>query len=247
MAIDLIKVGGAELRDGLPHVAQYLSQPHQTTQRIIVFGGGPQIDTAWEQKHPGQTTTKVEGTRVTDEDMMIDAVMPAFLNIRHQLRAEVQGINLIHPDDVKCIPHPNEQLGRIGEVRYVKLPSDFNTVGIGFVGTDEKDILRLYNLKGDSIVSSLVAQLNRSVGNVVLVTGPGGVRDNQHFLVPHLTRSDIRLILEGKHPTIPVSGGMVQKLQETELMLEMVPRVWMVKAQQLLQPLENLGTLCTAA
>lgn len=247
MQIDLIKVGGAELgEDGLPHVARYFLNPDPDVARILIFGGGPQIDAKWEKKHPKKTPTKFEGARVTDEAVLADAVVPAFFEIRRQIQTAIPEIDILDTGDITCVRYADERLGLLGEVDHVNLPQKFKLIAAGFVGTDKKDPMRLYNLKADSVVRSLAVQLGESIRSILLVTGTGGVLDRKKKLVPHLTPSEIECILNGKDKTVKADGGMVQKLKETLAMLKIVPLVRMLKAEQLNQAPENQGTLCEA-
>lgn len=247
MQIDLIKVGGAELgEEGLPHVAQYFANPDRDVSRILIFGGGPQIDAKWMKKHPKKKPKKFEGARVTDETVMADAVVPAFFEIRHSIQKAIPEITVLDTGDIKCVRYGDERLGLLGEVDHVNLPRKFILMAAGFVGTDKNDPMRLYNLKADSVVRSLVVQLGESIRSILLVTGTGGVLDRKKNLVPHLTSLEIDRILEGKHKTIRADGGMIQKLKETLAMLKIVPMIRMLKAEQLSLPADRQGTLCEA-
>ncbi len=248
MQIDLIKVGGAELgEEGLPHVARYFSKPDPEVARILVFGGGPQIDAKWKKRHPKKAPKKFEGARMTDEIVMADAVVPAFFEIRHKIQRAIPEMTMVDIANIKCVRDADVRLGLLGEVDHVNLPRKFTLIGAGFVGTDKSDPMRLYNLKADSVVRSLAVQLGENIRSILLVTSTGGVLDRKKKLVPHLTPPEIERILEGKHTTIKADGGMVQKLKETLAMLKIVPMVRMLKAEQLSLPPDRQGTLCERA
>lgn len=243
--MDLIKAGGSQMQgESLENIIRHLSAKDNNAHHVLIFGGGPQIDEAWQKKHPHEARTKIDGIGVTDQEVLADAVVPAFYGMRRELKHVLPGIDLCTPDDVRCRPHADSRFGLVGDVVHVDLSKSENT-GVGFVGVDQEEILRIYNVNGDSVLSALVRQFAPQIRRVLLLTGTNGILDYRGNVVPVLSQKDITDILAKQHNTISVSDGMQQKLLEIHGILNLLPHVHIMAADNLNSP--DKGTVCQRA
>ncbi|MDO8648274.1 MAG: hypothetical protein Q7R81_00655 [Candidatus Peregrinibacteria bacterium] len=242
MKVDIIKAGGSELcGESLPTLAKYLHQTstRKDTKTLFVFGGGPQIDVHWRMKHL-EPRPKRDGVGITSEEVLRDAVVPAYAAIRAALQELLPLLKILEPQDLLC--ERNTGLGFVGNVKEVKNIQSHKIIGIGFVGSDGTTEL---NVNADSIVSTLAHIYSSSIGEVMLLTESGGVLDRFNQRIPQLSRTEIDRILKDENPDISATGGMRKKLEEIRLMLEHVPSVLMLKTHELLQKeAMKAGTLC---
>ncbi len=215
--MQVLKIGGNELDDPgfLAGMASYVAQtavPH-----IIVHGGGRAI-VALQQK-VGLTSTKVDGLRVTDREMITVVQMALSGQTNKQivtalLAAGVDAIGLSGVDGgiLRCTKkqHPTADLGYVGEIAKVRtsLLRQFTQLGLTVVlsplslGIDGYT----YNVNADDVARAVALALQAE--RLTFVSNVPGVLANGRIL-PNLTISQAKsLIADGI-----ITDGMVPKVR----------------------------------
>ncbi|WP_420644163.1 acetylglutamate kinase [Candidatus Leptofilum sp.] len=230
--MQVLKIGGNELDDpgflaGLANYVAGTSMPH-----VIVHGGGRAI-VALQQK-VGLHSTKVDGLRVTDREM-INVVQMALSGQTNKqivsalLAAGVDAIGLSGVDGglLRCLKkqHPTADLGYVGEISQVRtellqqltnlgLTVVLSPLSLGFDGYT-------YNVNADdaasAVASALQAQQLTFVSNV-----PGVLQDGRILsqLSPQETETLISdgIITDGMVPKVRAALATIsQGVQQTQI------------------------------
>lgn len=244
----VVKAGGAELAEQMPVLVEQIRQLIAKGIRIIlVFGGGPQIDAHWKQTH-SQPREKRNGVGVTTNEVLHDAVLPAYEEIRTKLiEALGSAIDVVSPNSVVC--ERDGEFGLVGNATEIQgiMPTQNSPLkAVGFVGK-ERGTEQPLNINADSIVHSIVAEHRDAINGAILLTGTGAILDKAGAMVPLILSGDISKILDGSHAKVKVGGGMTKKLTEVNKMLSDVGKVVITNAAGLLDEIEKWqgsGTLC---
>ncbi|WP_420631261.1 acetylglutamate kinase [Candidatus Leptofilum sp.] len=245
--MQVLKIGGNELDDPgfLAGLADYMAGtavPH-----IIVHGGGRAI-VALQQK-VGLHSTKVDGLRVTDREM-INVVQMALSGQTNKqivtalLAAGVDAIGLSGVDGgiLRCQKkrHPTADLGYVGEISQVRtellhqlthlgLTVVLSPLSLGFDGYT-------YNVNADdtasAVASALQAERLTFVSNV-----PGVLQDGR--ILPQLTLEQTESLI---HDGI-ITDGMVPKVRAA--LATITQGVHQTQIVNLAGLLNNSGTIFT--
>jgi acetylglutamate kinase len=246
--MQVLKIGGNELDDpgflaGLANYVAGTAVPH-----IIVHGGGRAI-VALQQK-VGLQSTKVDGLRVTDREMISVVQMALSGQTNKQivtalLAAGVDAIGLSGVDGgiLRCLKkqHPTADLGYVGQISQVRtdlldqltnlgLTVVLSPISLGFDGCT-------YNVNADDAASAVALALQAE--RLSFVSNVPGVLNNGRIL-PHLTPAQTEtLINDGV-----ITDGMVPKVRAAlATIAQGVPQTQIVNLAGLLS---NSGTLFTS-
>lgn len=246
--MQVLKIGGNELDDPgfLAGLAAYVAEtavPH-----VIVHGGGRAI-VSLEQKI-GLQSTKVDGHRVTDREMISVVQMALSGQTNKQivtalLAAGVDAIGLSGVDGglLRCLKkqHPTADLGYVGEVSQVRtellhqltqigLTVVLSPLSLGFDGYT-------YNVNADDAASAVALALQAE--RLTFVSNVPGVLANGRIL-PHLTPDQTEtLISDGI-----ITDGMVPKVRAA--LATIAQGVQQTQIVNLAGLLTNSGTIFTA-
>ncbi|MCP4416491.1 MAG: acetylglutamate kinase [Chloroflexi bacterium] len=215
--MQVLKIGGNELDDPgfLAGLAKYVAQT--AVPNIIVHGGGRAI-VALQQKL-GLTSTKVDGLRVTDREMIIVVQMALSGQTNKQivtalLAAGVDAVGLSGVDGgiLRCLKkqHPTADLGYVGEISQVRTELLQQLVNLGLTVVLSPLSLGLdgytYNVNADDAASAVALALQAQ--RLTFVSNVPGVLANGRIL-PNLTISQTEsLIADGI-----ITDGMVPKVR----------------------------------
>jgi acetylglutamate kinase len=246
--MQVLKIGGNELDDpgflaGLANYVAGTAVPH-----IIVHGGGRAI-VALQQK-VGLQSTKVDGLRVTDREMISVVQMALSGQTNMQivtalLAAGVDAIGLSGVDGgiLRCLKkqHPTADLGYVGQISQVRtdlldqltnlgLTVVLSPISLGFDGCT-------YNVNADDAASAVALALQAE--RLSFISNVPGVLNNGRIL-PHLTPAQTEtLINDGV-----ITDGMVPKVRAALATIALgVPQTQIVNLAGLLS---NSGTLFTS-
>ncbi|MCB8981039.1 MAG: acetylglutamate kinase [Ardenticatenaceae bacterium] len=245
--MQILKIGGNELDNPgfLAGLAEYVAAtavPH-----IIVHGGGRAI-VALEQK-VGLQSTKVDGHRVTDREMIRIVQMALSGQTNKQivsalLAAGVDAIGLSGVDGglLRCLKkhHPTADLGYVGEISQVRtdLLRQFASLGLTVVlsplslGFDGYT----YNVNADDAASAVALALQAE--QLTFVSNVPGVLHNGRIL-PRLTLEETEtLISDGI-----ITDGMVPKVRAA--LATIAQGVQQTQIVNLAGLLSNSGTIFT--
>jgi acetylglutamate kinase len=225
----VLKIGGNNLDE--PGFVENLAKTvvKRTEPIVIVHGGGKEISQMQQQF--GLTPQYVDGLRVSDEDALqvAEMVLCGMVNTRivrtlQMHGVEAQGLNgmdrgLIHAEKLK---HPSGDLGRVGEVTYVradillKLLADGVTPVIAPIclGADGA-----FNVNADHVAGAV----GKAIGaeQVVFVTNVNGVL-NEDTLINRLTPDHADELIQNA----VIHGGMLPKVHTALKLLNLgVPQV----------------------
>lgn len=215
----LIKVGGAELREGddLEHLADALAAMAARGPLVVVHGGGPEI--AELQQQLGLVPAFVEGLRVTDEASLrvAEMVLSGSVNKRLTARLVHRGVKALGLSGVDagllqadCLKHPAGDLGRVGEITAVRSDCLLELVDLGYTPIISPISLgcdgRPYNVNADHAALAVARALG--VAEMVFLTDvPGVMREGR--VLPGLTDAEVQaMIAEGV-----ITGGMIPKVK----------------------------------
>jgi len=217
--LTLIKVGGAELKEGddLERLADALAAMATRGALLVVHGGGPEI--ADLQQRLGLVPAFVEGLRVTDEASLrvAEMVLSGSVNKRLTARLVSRGVKALGLSGVDaglleadCLKHPAGDLGRVGEITAVRSECLLELVGLGYTPIISPISLgcdgRPYNVNADHAALAIARALG--VTEMVFLTDvPGVMREGQ--VLPGLTDAEVNaMITEGV-----ITGGMIPKVK----------------------------------
>ncbi len=255
----LVKVSGKEIAspESLNRIVDAIrSFVRNGIQVVFVYGGGVQIDREWNAKHPGEPRPKVDGVGLVDQQIMEEAVIPAWQGIDTVLREVFPDAGFV--SQAQLVSKITDAGGDYSEAELLDIQVDLREALsreplqiIGFVGADPEAHARgeyaNTNINADAVVSHISAKCHDFIDEVLLVTETGGVQDIDGKVVPLLTKSAIVQILAGEHLKIKATGGMLKKLQEALAMLENVDKVAIIGSSGVQKEIEywaGSGTLC---
>ena len=216
----VIKYGGAAMVDEelrASFAVDVVLLKHIGLKPVIVHGGGPQIALALERM--GQTSTFVDGLRVTDDATMevVERVLGGSVN-REIVEGISQGggsaVGLTGSDGgllrVRRKRHGEHDLGRVGEVVTVetsvleaKCDAHFIPV-VAPIGVDEDGLT--YNVNADEVAGAVAGALGAE--KLILLTDVAGVIDASQSLISQLSSERAqKFIADGT-----IRGGMVPKV-----------------------------------
>lgn len=246
--MQVLKIGGNELDDAefLAGLAEYVAGtavPH-----IIIHGGGRAI-VALQQK-VGLHSTKVDGLRVTDREMIgvVQMALSGQTNkqiVSALLAAGVDAVGLSGVDGgiLRCRKklHPTADLGYVGEISQVRtqLLQQLTTLGLtvvlsplslGFDGCT-------YNVNADDAASAVALALQAE--RLTFVSNVPGVLANGRIL-PHLTPDQTEMLI---HDGV-ITDGMVPKVRAA--LSTIAQGVQQTQIVNLAGLLSNSGTLFTS-
>jgi acetylglutamate kinase len=217
--LTLVKVGGAELKEGaeLQALVEALLLLAGQGALVVVHGGGSEI--ADLQKRLGLEPRFVEGLRVTDEESLrvAEMVLSGLVNKRLVARLVSRGIKAIGLSGVdggllwaqKLQPAAGD-LGRVGEIARVEARCLEELLSLGFtpiispisLGADGHP----YNVNADHAALAVASALG--VGEMVFLTDVPGVLSQGNVVTQLRAEEAERLIAEGQ-----ISGGMIPKVR----------------------------------
>lgn len=246
--MQVLKIGGNELDDPgfLTGLAEYVAGtavPH-----VIVHGGGRAI-VALQQK-VGLQSTKIDGLRVTDREMIRVVQMALSGQTNKQIvtallatGVDAIGVSGVDGRILRCQKkqHPTADLGYVGEISQVRtellhqltnlgLTVVLSPISLGFDGY-------VYNVNADDAAGAVAQALKAE--RLTFVSNVPGVLANGRIL-PHLTPAQTeRLIDDGT-----ITDGMVPKVRAAlTTITQGVPQTQIVNLAGLLT---NSGTLFTS-
>ncbi len=224
----VIKVGGKTLTDSMPVLSGDLAYlTNLDLFPVIVHGGGPQIDKELEVRRIA--FEKKNGLRVTSReaiDVIREVLEEANRKLVDAIRSQggdAEGIRLA----VKARPHPDRDLGFVGEVTGIDLKPIYRAIRmdripvVSPVGFDENG--QPYNVNADVVARAIVMALRPK--KFILLTEEGGVRDPNGKIIPFI---NLTADLQGMQERGEVTGGMALKLRETKQLLEELPTTMFV-------------------
>ena len=206
----LVKVGGAELREGpeLATLVEVLARLASQRPLVVVHGGGPEI--AALQERLGLQPRFVEGLRVTDEASLwaAEMVLSGAVNKRLVAWLVAQGVRAMGLSGVdagllraKTLVHPQGDLGRVGEITAVDAICLQQLLSLGLTPVISPISLgedgRALNVNADHAALAVAGALQ--VAEAVFLTN-----------VPGVLRAE-----EAEHliATGEISGGMIPKVR----------------------------------
>lgn len=224
----LIKLSGAEIAD--PNFEQAVRDIKalitDQVKIILVYGGGKQIDEAWQNNGHTEARPKKDGVGISSLKVMNDGVLPAHESILEKLKRyfeDVDQVSFLETNQVKGKIKDFEKSGFTGEVTQVPLQEDKKLQVIGFVGENEAG--EKLNINADEVVTKIIEQQKEKIIEVIFATQTGGIQDKKGEIVPIISDKKIPCILDNKHPQITVEGGMLKKLIEAQKTLQFVDKV----------------------
>ena len=258
----LVKVSGEELVG--EKVQQLISDIQWLISRdirvVLVFGGGTQITQKYKAA-TGKERPKVDGVGVTDDEVLMKGVMPAYNDIRDQLQGLLPDGVFMEPNDMPCTLHPAANFGLVGIPEKIELPKDSPLTVLGFMGTVtdssrhsqallQKIESALVNVNADDIAVALVRQDAAVINELIFVTNTGGVLKKPEAgggVAPLLTDIRLQKILDGEDKEVEASGGMYKKIEAILSVLKQVGKIAMTDAKGLRAEIEQWkgkGTFC---
>jgi acetylglutamate kinase len=216
----VVKVGGrvATGAGALAALPDLLGPPPGTEpQRVcIVHGGGTEISRWMERLH--LPVRFKEGLRVTDEAALTIATMTlrgsVSAGLVHDLAVigvTAVGLSGLDGGLVRAKPHPDPELGAVGEVDEVHPQLLEAVMALGMVpliaplGLDAEGAIR--NINADTLCGAVAGALDAAL--TVFLTDVPGVLDAHGALIAHLTAAEAEeLIAAGV-----VHGGMIPKVR----------------------------------
>jgi acetylglutamate kinase len=217
--LTLVKVGGAELKEGqiLDTLVDALTHLVAQGDLVVVHGGGSDI--ADLQRRLGLEPRFVEGLRVTDEASLqvAEMVLSGLVNKRLTARLVAKGVRAIGLSGVDAgllwaekLRHPHGDLGRVGEISQIDGSCLTDLISARFTPIVSPISLgrdgRPYNVNADHAALAIAGGLR--VREMVFLTDVPGVLVDGHLLDALDADGAERLIEEGT-----VTGGMIPKVR----------------------------------
>jgi len=240
----ILKVSGAELVS--PEFREGIQQIQELTRAgikfIIVFGGQKQIDEKWKEKHPDTPRPKLDGIGITSDEVLTDAVIPAYFINRAIFDLHFP-LSVLRPYMLEVEPKNPETLGYVGTVNDIQGIREQDPVNvIGFLGGDLPQPL---NINADEIIKAVI-RVHSEIEGVLMATPTAGVLNKKGELVSKLNRKEVMRILANEHPDITAEGGMRKKLEEVAGLMFLTKRVVMLRGNRIKKELlerDGAGTL----
>ena len=220
----VVKVGGGILRDHLDELTSALAFLHRLGLiPVVLHGAGPQLDKALADA--GIETERVEGLRVTSEDVMSVARPLMYReNLRLVEALEDRGIRArgIQHGVFQCSFLDRQNLGLVGEVESVELDAVESAVRSGAVPVltclGESPSGQVLNINADIATRELVWKLRPH--KVIFLSPTGGLLDRQDRIISAVSLSnDYEALMQ--QPWL--HSGMRLKLQQINEMLMNLP------------------------
>ncbi len=240
----LLKLSGTVFRDSFDELVPKIREEVQEGVRfILIFGGGFLINKLWNDGGNSKRTM-LDGFGVTDEGLLDEAVVPAYLDIRSRIESAFgDDVVVVDPESVEC-DYMGEEYGLVGGVRRADgVRLDSSITGFGFLGDVEGQKV---NVNGDNLALGLMVQFLCEIDEVVFLTRTKGINTRPGGNVTHpkieLKEGDIW------YPTLNVAQGMRLKLEVVQSMLGHVDRVLITNTDGFCSPDRGYGvgegTLC---
>jgi len=224
--LTLIKVGGAELKEGedLERLADALAGIAARSALVVVHGGGPEI--AELQQRLGLVPAFVDGLRVTDEESLrvAEMVLSGSVNKRLTARLVTRGVKALGLSGVdagllqaECLRHPSGDLGRVGEITAVRGECLLELVGLGYTPIVSPISLgcdgRPYNVNADHAALAIAQSLGAA--EIFFLTDvPGVMHEGQ--VMASLTADVVNAMITGG----AITGGMIPKVKSALTAIE---------------------------
>ena len=217
----VLKLGGRLLEDtaGLADLGAWIATLPAVERPVLLHGGGDSI--AQLQTALGLERRTVDGLRVTPPAAMpaVEMALSGDANkrlVRALLRAGVEAVGMSGIDRglLRCtpLPHPTEDLGRVGEIIHVRaellraLLADgvvpvLSPVSLGIDG-------EAYNVNADDAAAAVAAALETEL--VLLTDVPGVLVEGN--VMPHLRPEEAERLIDIR----VIRGGMVPKVRAAQ-------------------------------
>jgi acetylglutamate kinase len=220
----VIKIGGAILADHLEETAAALAFLHTVgLTPIVIHGGGPQLDRLLEER--GIETSKVDGLRVTDPDV-VDAAREAFISqnilLVEAIREQGVAAHGLTAGAFEAGYLDREKYGLVGEPTEVHIGLIRSIVDSGAI-----PILtclgvapggQIVNMNADAATRALVHAVQPL--KIIFLVDVGGLLDDQDRLIESINlASDYDHIMAQDW----VHSGMRLKLAEIKRLLDDTP------------------------
>lgn len=213
----VLKIGGRV--GGTPGALKGLAavlRPPARAGICIVHGGGGEITALLERL--GQRARFKDGLRVTDEPALEAATMVlrgsvSTCLVRELARIGVRAVGLSGVDGgmVTARPHPDPELGSVGEVARIDatllhlLIAQGMTPLVAPIALDAEGALR--NINADTLCGALAAAL--AAAQAIFLTDVPGVRGADGATLPRLTAGEVTALIDAG----TIHGGMVPKIR----------------------------------
>lgn len=226
----VLKVSGAEINSTAfsTLVADITHLTSLGVNIVLCFGGGDQINHEYA-KHSTTQRQKIHGVGVTTPGVLNAGVIPAYRNMRQQLQSSFLSPVFVEPSDVKCSMIKDSRFGLVGVPQDIALPDAPLSI-VGFTGMVGE---QLVNVNADDIARQLIEQYRDRIEELILLTGTGGVLDQQSKIVPAILGKKLDEILRKQSSTVSVTDGMLKKLQAIREALSIVGKVVITKTDSL--------------
>ena len=213
----VLKVGGrvGGTSGALQGIAAVLRPPARAGV-CIVHGGGNEVTALLERL--GQRARFKDGLRVTDGPALEAATMVLRGSVstglvRELARGRVRAVGLSGVDSgmVTARPHPDPELGAVGEVERIDPTLLHLLIAQGMVplvapiALDATGAIR--NINGDTLCGALAAALGAA--QAIFLTDVPGVKDADGVTIPRLTAGEAEALIEQG----TIHGGMVPKIR----------------------------------
>jgi acetylglutamate kinase len=226
----VVKYGGHAMEGGVPlEFAQDIVLMKQTgINPVVVHGGGPQIGAMLKKLNI--ESSFVDGLRVTNAAAMEVVEMVLSGTINKQI---VAGINAAGGRAVGVSGKDGNMVvaRKVGKIKIDPKTGERTTIDLGFVGEPERvdaEVLRMilnsdlipvvapigvgpkaesYNINADTVAGAVAGAI--AAERLVLLTDVEGVLDREGKLIPHLTVSQAKALIQDG----TISGGMIPKIE----------------------------------
>ncbi|HEY4265692.1 MAG TPA: acetylglutamate kinase [Micropepsaceae bacterium] len=226
----VVKYGGHAMEGGVPReFAQDIVLMKQTgINPVVVHGGGPQIGAML--KRLNIASSFVDGLRVTDAAAMEVVEMVLSGTINKQI---VAGINAAGGRAVGVSGKDGNMVvaRKIERIKTDPKTGERTAIDLGYVGEPERvdaEVLRMilnsdlipvvapigvgakaetYNINADTVAGAVAGAI--AAERLILLTDVEGVLDREGKLIPHLTVSQARGLMQDG----TISGGMIPKIE----------------------------------
>ena len=216
----VVKVGGGIIETQLDALASALAFLHRLGLRpVVLHGAGPQVDKALEEA--GIATQRVDGLRVTDENVM-EVARPVIYrqNMRLIEALEERGIRArgIQHGVFRCDFLDREKLGLVGRITNVDLSSLRSAVDSGALPVvtclGESAAGQVLNVNADIAARELVWAIQPH--KIIFLTPTGGLLDRDGRIISAISLdNDYESLMQEPW----VHSGMRLKLQQINELL----------------------------
>ena len=217
----VVKIGGSTLGSLDTCFEDLVTLQRQGIMPVVIHGGGPVI-TEWMQKQ-GLVPNFVRGLRVTDASSLeiVVAVLTGLINKRlvgaiTALGGRAIGLSGVDGAMLQAV-FADQELGYVGAISNVSPAPILDVVSRGYIPVIAPVGVKLpetpgnesvlLNINGDTAAGHLAYALNAE--KLVFMTDVEGVLDSSHRVIPRLTISGARALIEFG----TAGGGMIPKLE----------------------------------